>query len=394
VSSTAVTRSGLVPAEPAFPTEEYEARLDAVRSTLAERGLDALLLFGPQNVNYLSGMDSENWFDFQALLVPVDDEPTLVILDFELGRAENSAVTERIRVYDADTDPIEATTATVRELLPQARRLGVEQGGGISVRQYNQLAAGLRSEPTDAFGIVERRRLVKSELELGYMRRAAALTDAAVEAAYAEIGGGVADHDVAAAITSSLYRGGSDTVCWGPVVAAGYRSGTAHSSFCGRRIEPGETVFLELTGEVRRYVAPLMRTAVVGEPWPELLALEAAGRATIDAICAAARPGVVAADVARQALEAVQPALERGVVFHFNFGYPIGLGYPPSWLERLGFFLRTDNAQPLERGMAFHLPISLRKLGSFACNLSHSIVIADDGAERLTKTPAKLHVVA
>jgi Xaa-Pro dipeptidase len=374
-------RSGRIPAEPAFPKEEYERRLEAVRAGMLERELDALLLFSPHNVNYLSGMDSENWFDFQALLVPLDDEPTLVILDFELARAENSTVTSRLRVYDADGDPVATTVAAVRELLPRARRLGVEQGQGISVRQYRQLSAGLDCEALDPFGVVERSRLVKSELELEYIRRAAALTDAAVEAAYAAIAAGVPDHDVAAAITGSLYGHGSDTVCWGPVVAAGYRSGAAHSSFCGHRISAGETVFLELTGEVRRYVAPLMRTAVLGEPWDELLVLEAAGRATIETICATARPGVTAGEVALAALAAVRPALERDVVFHFNFGYPIGLGYPPSWLELLGYFLRADNERPLERGMTFHLPISLRKFGSFACNLSHTVVVGDGGAE-------------
>src|SRR5437588_608829 len=53
-----------IPHEPAFEAAEYGARLAAVRRGMAERELDALLVFGPHNVFYLSGMDSENLFDF------------------------------------------------------------------------------------------------------------------------------------------------------------------------------------------------------------------------------------------------------------------------------------------------------------------------------------------
>lgn len=357
------------------------------------RGLDALMLVSPHNVNYLSGMDTENWFDFQCLLVPLDDDPVLVILDFELARWENSSVVDDVRAYTGSDDPLEATLDVARALGLAQKAVGLEQRAGITAAQFETLRAGLGGRVEDPFGVVEDVRLVKSEPELEYMRRAAALTDAGVAAAYEVIADGVTDREVAAAVTSTLYGGGSDTVCWGPIVAAGYRSGSAHSGFAGHRIARGETVFLELTGEVSRYTAPLMRTAVVGEPSDELQTIEAAVKATVDAILGAARPGALAADVAKVAVEAVRPALELDMVFHFNFGYPVGLGYPPSWIESLGFFLQTSNDRPLEAGMTFHLPISLRRYGAFACNLSHTILVGEERTEALTRSAAELRVI-
>ena len=100
---------------------------------------------------------------------------------------------------------------------------------------------------------------------------------------------------------------------------------------------------------------------------------------------------MAAADVARAAGEVLAPILPD-VVFHHNFGYPVGIGYPGTWIELLGFFLRVDNPRPLEAGMVFHLPMSLRRFGEWGINQSHTMLVTDKGAEALTKTPARLLV--
>jgi len=382
-----------IPREPAFEASEYAARLARVQAAMAERDLDGLLLFGPHNIFYLSGMDSENLFDFQCLIVPRDGTPTLVILDFEEARAENSVGLGRVVSYHAFDDPIEAVLAQVRALGFARGRLGLEQRAGLTPAAYLQFVerlAGARLE--DPFGVVEDVRLVKSAAEIAYMRRAAALTDAATLAAYDALRPGVRDAEIAAVIMDVFYRGGSDTVCWGPIVASGYRAGSAHSSFNGRTIQAGETVFLELTAEVRRYTAPLMRTAILGRPSAEIARIAEAGAGAVEEILRVARPGVEAREVARAAGEVLAPVLP-GLVFHHNFGYPVGIGYPGTWIETLGFFLRVDNPRPLAAGMVFHLPMSLRKFGEFGVNQSHTMLITETGAEALTQTEARLRVL-
>jgi Xaa-Pro dipeptidase len=295
--------------------------------------------------------------------------------------------------YHAFDDPIEAVTAQVEALGLSKARIGLESRAGITPASYARfvavLGAGRLEEP---FGIVEAARLVKSPAELSYMRQAAALTDKATLAAYDALRPGVRDAEIAAVIMDVFYRGGSDTVCWGPIVASGYRAGSAHSSFNGRTIQAGETVFLELTAEVRKYTAPLMRTAILGRPSAEQARVADAGARAVDTILATARPGIPAADVALAAGEVLAPILDS-VVFHHNFGYPVGIGYPGTWIEALGFFLRVDNPRPLRAGMVFHLPMSLRKFGEWGINQSHTMLITERGAEPLTTTPARLQIL-
>jgi Xaa-Pro aminopeptidase len=44
--------------------------------------------------------------------------------------------------------------------------------------------------------------------------------------------------------------------------------------------------------------------------------------------------------------------------------------------------------------MVFHLPMSFRKFGEWGINQSHTMLITENGAETLTKTPARLQVLA
>ena len=380
-----------VPKMPAFSASEYRRRLEATWRGLGGRDLDAIVLFGPSNINYLTGMDSENLFDLQACIVPRDGSPVLVIFEFERGRFENSAWLDEPVTYQGFDDPLAAVVSQIGKLGLARGRLGLEQRqAALSPQHFQRLRAALPNATIeDAFGVVERVRLVKSEEEITSMRRAAASTDAGIRAGYRAIAPGISDSTVAGAIVEAMYRDGSDTVCWGPIVAAGYRSGLAHSAHNGYVIRPGDTVFLEVTGQHRRYTAPVMRTAVVGPPAVHQRRLARASADAVAAILETARAGRAAREVAEAGLRFIRP-VESEVVFHYYFGYPVGIGYPPSWIEGLGFFIRTDNPAPLEAGMVFHLPMSLRVAGQYGVCLSQTMLVTPDGGVPLSGTDPML----
>ena len=380
-----------IPKQLAFEQGEYESRLECVQQAMAERGLQAMLLFGPHNIFYLSGMDTENFVDYQCLVVPREGRPTLVILDVERARYENSSWLPGVETYRSSDDPVAVTRAAMKT---RVGKIGVERrASAFSVDLFEKLAASLpQADLVDAFGIVEQLRLMKSPAEIAYMRRAAELSELGTAAGIEAMHVGAMDYEMAAAVTGEMYRGGGDTVCWGPIVAAGYRAGSTHSTFHGYRLKQGDAVFFEVTGETCRYTAPLMRTAVLGQPSEEIQRLAAAVEQAVEAILQTARAGVRASDVAKAGLVKLEPVLD-GMVFHYCFGYPVGTGYPPSWIEQLDYFIVADNDRPLEAGMTFHLPMSVRKYGEYAVNLSQTMLVGKDRSEPLAKTPARLQVV-
>ena len=96
----------------------------------------------------------------------------------------------------------------------------------------------------------------------------------------------------------------------------------------------------------------------------------------------ALRPGAVARDVAEVGWRELAGAGDD-LVFHGNFGYGIGAGFPPNWADATGFIQR-DQSTVLESGMVFHHPIAVRRLGQFGVAFSETTVITNDGCEVLT----------
>jgi Xaa-Pro dipeptidase len=157
-------------------------------------------------------------------------------------------------------------------------------------------------------------------------------------------------------------------------------------------LERGDTVFLEYTGQVHRYVAPVMRTAVLGPPTDEMKRFRDAGLGAIEAVLRTSRSGVSAREVAEAGARALAPVADQ-VHFHDVYGYMVGIGYPPSWFETLGFELQANNEGLLEEGMVFHVVISLRKFAEFGVSQSQTIVVTAGGAESLTKSDPAMREV-
>src|SRR6059058_5023337 len=165
-------------AELPFSLEEYAERVAKVRARLEERGLDALLVYWPENIYYLTGYDTLGYFNYQLLVLPRMGEPFFVIRRLERQNALDITWLEACEVYQDTEDPAETTIAALRQR-------GVELDAWfLTTRNYLKLAAALGSDRlVDASQLVNRIRLVKSAREIEYIRAAARTVEAAAEAA-------------------------------------------------------------------------------------------------------------------------------------------------------------------------------------------------------------------
>ena len=63
-----------IPRQPAFGLGEFRRRWEAIRRAMETTGVDVLATFSPHNVFYLTGMDSENLFDYQCAILDLEQE--------------------------------------------------------------------------------------------------------------------------------------------------------------------------------------------------------------------------------------------------------------------------------------------------------------------------------
>lgn len=368
-----------------FPDDEYQMRLANVRASLKARGLEGLVVFSPANIYYLTGHHSVDSWEFRAAVISHDRPPELLLFHFERGRFMASSWLDEARYYGPGDDLIAILAAMIKESGLASVRLGIEvNAANLSVELKQKVSESLRStELVDVARLVDELRLCKSPAELAAIEQTASITELGMQAAVdASVVDGT-DFEVAAAATHAMLMAGSHHLVMMPTIAVGQRSGLAHSEPIGRKIQAGDSVFLEMSACWRHYSAPLMKTVYIGQPdqdWDRMLQT---ARNTADAIIQTAKVGVPAREVARAARSAMS-CIEQEVQFHFNFGYSVGISYPPHWLEESAFYLTESNPEPLKAGMVFHLPLTFRVLGKCASGLSHTIAITEGGVRVLT----------
>ena len=188
-----------------------------------------------------------------------------------------------------------------------------------------------------------------------------------------------------------MIAAGSEFMSVQPIVSSGKRTSYGHTTYRRVPLEVGDNVFLEYGGVHQRYTAPMMRTAVIGEPSPEVLRVAEALKETVSTIIEEARPGRTGHDVAMAARKGYGK-VEDVAYFGGTYGYNVGIGFPPTWSEALTWFAEGVD-EPLVPGMTFHMPITYRVPGQFGVGLSETIAITEDGCEVLTEEDRDLYVV-
>lgn len=385
---------GSIPRNLIFSNEEFRRRLSAVQAGLQDRGLSCLLLFSPEHIFYLSGYQTFGYFSYQSLIVPARGDPILVLRFLESFLAQHYSWVPHVETWDDHEDPVDVTVRVLRERDLAHGRVGTEDRGfymPYSVRR--RLVEALPDVVfEDGTSLVERVRVRKSPEELAYMRKAAEYSTSGMAAGAKECREGRTENDVAAAIFDAMTRAGSEYSPHDPIVTSGWRSGVPHSTYERRRLEPGDTVLMEITGTYHRYVAPHMRTAVVGTSPPKVREMAALVIKGLDAAIAAIRPGVTAGEVD----DACRGIIERAGYYE-NYrkrtGYSVGFGFPPSWNEGHIVSLRKSDPTRLESGMVFHLPVALRDYGVSCVGLSETVLVTDRGCDVLTSYPRELLAV-
>jgi Xaa-Pro dipeptidase len=378
--------------ESAFPAAEYAARCAAVRRALAERGLDAAVFTGPENIFYLTGQQTPGYYTFQCLLFPVEGEPLFLLRQLELTNFLRNTFIERFETYGDGTTPAGLVIETLERAGLGAKRIAIEKGGWfLPISFYEALSAAFpRLE--DATGIVETLRRVKSRAEIAALEGSARQADAGIAAGLAAVREGASENDLVAAMMQAAIAAGAEYMGMEPLVSSGPRSGVPHATWRRRRLERGDAVFLEMSGCFNRYHTGLMRTAWLGEPPPLARALEAVVQEALAAVLDTAKPGVTCAEAHRAAQRVIDAAgmTER---YRKRSGYSLGIAFAPDWGEWQVLSLFDGIDVPLEPGMCFHVPTALREYGVFTVGLSESIVVTETGCRVLGSVPRRIAVL-
>ncbi|TPM23101.1 Xaa-Pro peptidase family protein [Mesorhizobium sp. B2-3-6] len=372
-----------------FSEAEIAGRLSKVRTALAERKLDAAVFASPETVFYLTGLDHWGYFAPHLLIVTLDRRPILVTRSMEKVTIENQVRAAEFRGHSDSETAADLTALVISELGLAGKRIGLEHWtSGLSHGLALKLEAQADAKWSDVSGLVDKMRLVKSAEEQVLMRRAAKVTDAAAGAAIAAISDGAAEQEVAAQCVAAMVRAGGHAPGFGPFIRPAARLGEEHTTWGDGIYRSGEPVFVELSGCVSRYHAPLGRLIRIGNIKDEDAAMAEVTAKAFEAVVRALEPGARARDV----YAAWQGVADEAGLSHYrrhHCGYLVGIGQPPSWTGGNSVTgLRHDSDLEIETGMSFHILSWLMGTGRGDHFISNTVLLTDAGAEVLTRTPA------
>jgi Xaa-Pro aminopeptidase len=237
------------------PPDRRGERQAALRVALEGEGLDGLLVTHLPNIRYLTG------FSGSAALLLVRPDTTTLISDFRYAVQAQAEAGEAAGV-EIDQKSVWHRLERLLGATP-AGSLGIESQA-ITVRDAERVSALSRCRLVPTADLVERLRAAKSPEEVGAIRAAAGLAQAALADVLPTVRAGQTEREVGAALEAALRHHGSEWHPFPTIVASGPRAALPHARTSARVIQAGEWLLLDFGAQVDGYCADLTRTVVVG----------------------------------------------------------------------------------------------------------------------------------
>ncbi len=379
-----------------FSEQELQNRRDRVGEELQRRGLHSLLCFRQESDFYLTGYDTLGYCFFQCFLLCADGRIALLTRAPDLRQAQHTSVIKDIRVWiDAsDSNPSRQLVEMLDEFGCRGKNLGIEfDAYGLRASVWRQLEKEISGfcELSDASDIVTSHRVVKSDSEIEYVKRAAELADDALDAAIPLIQPGAWEGDILGAMQQAIFAGGGDYPGNEFIIGAG-NDALLCRYFSGRKhLADQDQLTLEWAGAYRHYHAAMMRTIIIGEADTEHLRMHEIAVDTLLACEETLRPGVAVGEVFDTH---ARIADARGLKDHrLNAcGYSLGTTFTPTWMDWP--MLYHGNSLIAEPNMIFFMHmIFVNSENQHAMTLGHTVRVCEDGCERLSRSSLDLIVV-
>jgi Xaa-Pro dipeptidase len=379
-----------------FPFTEYQRRLQELRKRIAERRLDAVVISDPENIMYLTDYQTTGYSFFQALVVPLDDEPFMITRQLEESNIHARTWVERTRPYPDTGDAIQMLVDALREFGLADARIGYERNSYFfPAYQQDRIHTTLTAAKLlDCFGIVEEGRICKSPAEIEVMYRAAAATEAGMRAGIQAAVPGATENEIGAEISAAMFRAGGEPPAVMPYVTSGPRSMIGHATWEGRTVQPGDHVFLEVGGCYRRYHTAMMRTVLTGPQSDAMLHAQERMIYALNMVQDVFQPGMTVSD-ADNMIRNIISDNNVGAQLITRSGYSIGIAFPPSWDEGYIVSLKQGESTVLKEGMTFHIiPWMWGVEGDKTVGISDTIYITDNGCKSFFSMSKEMTVKA
>ncbi len=366
-------------------TDYLNVRLDRLQQRLGVAGYDAAALVPGPTLTYLIGLNFHLSKRPLVLFIPASGEPSLIIPVLEAPRVRDN-LPFKVRMFTyTDAEGYHPAFGQACKAFA-GQRIGVE-GLGMRVIEgelIEEYAAGAKVDLAD--GVIGAIRLHKQANESAAMRRAIAISEAALEATIVQVQPGMTERQVVNILQTEMTGRGGEANAFEPIVLAGAKSALPHGSPDDTPIREDELLLFDFGTTIDHYPADITRTFAVRQIDPLLAEIYEIVRRANETGIQMLRPGVVAQDVDRAVRKVIVDA-GYGEYFTHRTGHGLGLDIheAPNIVE--------GNTQALQPGMVFTIEPGVYIPGKGGIRIEDNVVITEHGADVLTTYSKALRVI-
>ncbi len=351
---------------------------EKLRERFASLGIDGILITNGQNRRYLTN------FTGTAGVVLITAEQAKLLTDFRY------VVQARAQAPDFEVVQLpgkEAVYEKVARIAEEAgiRRLGYEEEN-LTCALHRRYQEKLSIELVPTSGVVEALRMIKTDEEIGKIRTAAEIADAAFDHILGVLQPGITELEVANELEMFMRKNGASSSAFDTIIASGRRSALPHGVASGKRIERGEMVTLDFGAYYQGYRSDITRTVAIGEPDPELKKIYGIVLQALSNAVGGIRPGMTGREADALARDYIA-SHGYGEYFGHGTGHGIGLDIHEEP------FMSTICEKVIQPGMVLTVEpgIYIPDLGGV--RIEDDILVTQDGCEILTRSPRELMIL-
>jgi Xaa-Pro aminopeptidase len=379
---------------PRFSKDEGDRRHQAVRAEMELRGIDCLIVpghlgnYGSKAANFQYLSNYRMWFDDEYIVFFRDSEGTIFTRSEAHANWANRISWIPAVCEGGKNHYVKAIVDLLKEKGYDKSTIGVVDMEILPASVYLGIVGALpKATIIEAKDVILRQRMIKSPLEIEFMRRAGECADRGFEAMRDTAKVGVEDSEVWTACETALTRSGAE-----PPSFTLYVSGPWKGRGIGfpygpnpRTLERGDLVLNEITPCYGGYFVQLCRPISLGKPDEAFLHAYEVSLEIYHLALEYLKPGYLLKDVEGKII-----ALAKAKGYRSS---------PNAGIQNIGLDIteRIPKGAPLRSGMTTVVhawidhPISNPTVGGHT--IGDTVVIGDSGAESLSTLPLELTVL-
>ena len=379
-----------------FSKEEFKSRKSNILNSMKEQNIDALLMFRQESMYWLTGYDTFGYVFFQTLVL--DQKGNLILLTRapDLRQAQNTSIINDIRIWvDKDgSNPTDDLKIILDELNLKGKKIGIEyEAYGLTGRNAIKLNQSLENYCSieDKSELITKLRVVKSDEEITYVRKAANLADLALEEVWKYAKSGASEAKILAEMNRVIFEGGGDYPANEFIIGSGKNALLCRYQAEKQILNKEDQLTIEWAGAYRHYHSAMFRTIPIGKANQKHFKMH---EACVEALT--------------NCENKLKPGNKIGEVFDIHAktfddhgfknarmnacGYSLGATFSPNWMDWP--MLYTRNPYVIQSGNVFFMHMILMDSESnLAMNLGETYLVTENGNERLGKQKLDLVVL-